>query len=312
MSAIVLQIDEARRAFADRQALQGVTLSVSAGEIVALLGPNGSGKTTLMRAIAGRLALDQGSVSVLGFNPVTDSRARQALGIVPQSIALYPQLTARQNLEVLAKLSGLKKIASDAAVEEALIRTDLLDRADEQLAVLSGGMQRRLNIIAGTLHRPKLLLLDEPTVGLDMHARESIHALLKTLSETGIGMLLSTHDFEQAAEVADRAAFMSQGRLLIEGPVAGLIKEFFGDAKEAVVTLAHPVPPVALGILTEFGLSASREELVWSGPLSDGYAKLALLESQMKQADVHVAEMRIREPGLGGVFMQLMDKDSAK
>ena len=312
MSAIVLQIDDARRAFADRQALQGITLSVSAGEIVALLGPNGSGKTTLMRAIAGRLALDQGSVSVLGFNPVTDSRARQALGIVPQSIALYPQLTARQNLEVLAKLSGLKKIASDAAVEEALIRTDLLDRADEQLAVLSGGMQRRLNIIAGTLHRPKLLLLDEPTVGLDMHARESIHALLKTLSETGIGMLLSTHDFEQAAEVADRAAFMSQGRLLIEGPVAGLIKEFFGDAKEAVVTLAHPVPPVALGILTEFGLSASREELVWSGPLPDGYAKLALLESRMQQADVHIAEMRIREPGLGGVFMQLMDKDSAK
>lgn len=312
MSAIVLQIDDARRAFADRQALQGVTLSVSAGEIVALLGPNGSGKTTLMRAIAGRLALDQGSVSVLGFNPVTDSRARQSLGIVPQSIALYPQLTARQNLEVLAKLSGMKKITSDAAVEEALIRTDLLDRADEQLAALSGGMQRRLNIIAGTLHRPKLLLLDEPTVGVDMHARESIHALLKTLSETGIGMLLSTHDFEQAAEVADRAAFMSQGRLLIEGPVAGLIKDFFGDAKEAVVTLAHPVPPVALGILTEFGLSASGEELVWSGPLPDGYAKLALLESRMQQADVHVAEMRIREPGLGGVFMQLMDEDSAK
>jgi len=277
-----------------------------------LLGPNGSGKTTLMRAIAGRLALDQGSVSVLGFNPVTDSRARRALGIVPQSIALYPQLTARQNLEVFAKLSGLKKITSDAAVEEALIRTDLLDRADEQLPALSGGMQRRLNIVAGTLHLPKLLLLDEPTVGVDMHSRESIHALLKTLSETGIGILLSTHDFEQAAEVADRAAFMSQGRLLIEGPVAGLINDFFGDAKEAVVTLAHPVSPVALGILTEFGLSASREELVWSGPLPDGYAKLALLESRMRQADVHVAEMRIREPGLGGVFMQLMDKDSAK
>jgi ABC-2 type transport system ATP-binding protein len=312
MSAIVLEVNDARRAFADRQALQGVSLSLSAGEILALLGPNGSGKTTLMRAIAGRLALDQGSVSVLGFNPMINSRARQALGIVPQSIALYPQLTARQNLEIFAKLSGLKKITSDAAVEEALIRTELLDRADDQLTALSGGMQRRLNIIAGTLHRPKLLLLDEPTVGLDMHARESIHALLKTLSETGIAMLLSTHDFEQAAEVADRAAFMSQGRLLAEGPVAGLIKEFFGDAKEAVVTLAHPFTPDALGILTEFGLSAGREEHVWSGPLPDGYAKLALLETRMEQAGVHVAEMRIREPGLGGVFMQLMDKDSAK
>lgn len=312
MSAIVLEIHDARRAFADRQALQDVSLSISAGQIVALLGPNGSGKTTLMRAIAGRLTLDQGSVRVLGANPITDSKARQSLGIVPQSIALYAQLTARQNLEVLARLSGLSKRAANAAVEEALIRTDLVERADERLTALSGGMQRRLNIIAGTLHRPKLLLLDEPTVGVDMHARESIHALLKTLSETGIAMLLSTHDFEQAAAVADRAAFMSQGRLLLEGPVDDLIQDYFGDAKEAVVTLAHPVTPEALGILTEFGLSTTRDEQIWSGPLPDGYAQLALLESRMEQAGVQVVEMRIREPGLGGVFMQLMDKDAVQ
>jgi ABC-2 type transport system ATP-binding protein len=308
MSAIVLEVNDARRAFAGRQALQGISLTVSAGEIVALLGPNGSGKTTLMRAIAGRLALDQGSASVLGLNPRIDSRARQALGIVPQTIALYPQLTGRQNLEILARLSGLKKSTANAAVEEALMRTDLVDRADEQLTALSGGMQRRLNIIAGTLHRPKLLLLDEPTVGVDIHARESIHSLLKTLSKTGIAILLSTHDFDQAAEVADRVVFISQGRLLIEGPVAGLIRDYFGDAKEAVVTLAHTVTPAALGILTDFGLSASREELVWSGPIPDGYAKLELLESRMEKAGVHIAEMRIREPGLGGVFIQLMDK----
>jgi ABC-2 type transport system ATP-binding protein len=311
MSAIVLEIKDACRAFADRQALQGVTLNVSAGEIVALLGPNGSGKTTLMRAIVGRLTLDQGSVSVLGSNPINDSKARQALGIVPQNVALYPQLTARQNLEVLARLSGLNRKVAQAAVEEALIRTNLVARADDRLTALSGGMQRRLNIIAGTLHRPKLLLLDEPTVGVDMHARESIHALLKTLSETGIGMLLSTHDFDQAAAVADRAAFMSQGRLLLEGPVESLIKEFFGDAKEAVVTLAQPVTPDAQGILTEFGLSAGREERLWSGPMTDGYAQLAQLESRMKQAGVQVAEMRIREPGLGGVFMQIIEKGSA-
>ena len=312
MSAIVLEIHDARRAFADRQALQDVSLSISAGQIVALLGPNGSGKTTLMRAIAGRLALDQGSVRVLGANPITDSKARQSLGIVPQSIALYAQLTARQNLEVLARLSGLSKRAANVAVEEALIRTDLVERADERLTALSGGMQRRLNIIAGTLHRPRLLLLDEPTVGVDMHARESIHALLKTLSETGIAMLLSTHDFEQAAAVADRAAFMSQGRLLLEGPVDDLIQDYFGTSKEAVVTLAHPVTSEALGILTEFGLSTTRDEQIWSGPLPDGYAQLALLESRMEQAGVQVVEMRIREPGLGGVFMQLMDKDAVQ
>ena len=291
--------------------MQGVDLSVSAGEIVALLGPNGSGKTTLMRAIAGRLTLDQGRVSVLGADPVTDGKARQALGIVPQTIALYPQLTARQNLEVLARLSGLARPATRTAVEQSLLRTGLVERADDRLADLSGGMQRRLNIIAGTLHEPKLLLLDEPTVGVDIHARESVHALLRTLSETGIGMLLSTHDFDQAADVADRAAFMSQGRLLLEGPVDALINEYFGDAKEAIVTLADPPTPDAQQILTEFGLHAGDEDRVWSGPLPDGYAQLARLESRMDRAGVQVAEMRIREPGLGGVFMQIIEQDTA-
>ena len=224
MSATILEVKDARRSFIDRQALTDVSLIVDAGEIVALLGPNGAGKTTLMRAIAGRLQLDEGRVSVAGLDPVADSAARQALGVVPQTIALYPQLTARQNLDVMARLGGLKGDAVKAAVDEALTRAALTDRADDRLTALSGGMQRRLNIVAGALHRPKLLLLDEPTVGVDMHSRESIHALLRVLRDTGIGILFSTHDFDQAAEVADRAAFMAQGRLLLEGPVSELIE----------------------------------------------------------------------------------------
>ena len=286
--------------------MQDVSLTVAGGEVVALLGPNGAGKTTLMRAIAGRLRLDDGSVSVLGLDPAKDGAARKALGIVPQTIALYPQLSARQNLDVLARLSGLKGRAVRAAVDEALARANLEDRADEPLAALSGGMQRRLNIVAGTLHRPSLLLLDEPTVGLDLTARESIHALLLTLRDSGIGILFSTHDFDQAAEVADRAVFMARGRLLLEGPVANLIAEYFGDSKEALVALAQPVTAAAQSVLEKFGLSGGSDETVWSGPLTGGYAELARLEAELEQAGVHVAEMRVREPGLGGVFMQLM------
>ena len=153
MSATILEIANASRAFADRAALHDVSLQVAAGEIVALLGPNGAGKTTLMRAIAGRLRLDSGSVRVLGLDPYTSDAARAALGIVPQSIALYPQLTVRQNLDVFARLSGLKKQAMAAAIDAALTRAALTDRADERLTTLSGGMQRRLNIVAGTLHQ---------------------------------------------------------------------------------------------------------------------------------------------------------------
>ena len=154
MSATVLEIRNSRRAFADLQALHDVSLDVGEGEIVALLGPNGAGKTTLMRAIAGRLQLDSGSVRIMGLNPFTDSAARRALGIVPQTIALYSHLTARQNLDVLARLSGLKGKSIEAAVDEALVRAGLQDRADEQLTSLSGGMQRRLNIVAGAPSYP--------------------------------------------------------------------------------------------------------------------------------------------------------------
>ena len=133
MSATILEIANASRAFADRTALHDVSLQVAAGEIVALLGPNGAGKTTLMRAIAGRLRLDSGSVRVLGLDPYTSAAARAALGIVPQSIALYPQLTVRQNLDVFARLSGLKQQAMAAAIDAALTRAALTDRADERL-----------------------------------------------------------------------------------------------------------------------------------------------------------------------------------
>jgi ABC-2 type transport system ATP-binding protein len=306
MSAAVLEICNARRSFADRPALNDVSLQVQPGEIVALLGPNGAGKTTLMRAVAGRLQLDSGSVRVLGEDPLKAASARSALGIVPQTIALYPQLTARQNLDVLARLSGLKGQQVQAAIETALINAALQDRADDLLTALSGGMQRRLNIVAGTLHHPRLLLLDEPTVGVDMQARDSIHVLLRKLCNTGIGILFSTHDFEQAAVIADRAVFMAQGKVLLEGGVAELIQQSFGDAKEVVVELAQPALEDAHKVLEHSGLILAENAHAWCGPLQGGYGEIANLEAQLESAGAHVTEIRVREPGLGGVFRQLM------
>jgi len=308
MSATVLEISDARRAFADRQALADVSLQVAAGEIVALLGPNGAGKTTLMRAIAGRLRLDSGSVKVNGLEPYSSPAARAALGIVPQAIALYTQLTVRQNLEVFARLAGLAGPRVDASVAVAMSRAGLSDRADERLVNLSGGMQRRLNIVAGTLHHPKLLLLDEPTVGVDLHARESIHALLRVLRDSGMGILFSTHDFDQAAEVADRAAFMIDGRLVSAGPVEDLIRDTFGEAREIVVVFHKAPADAARQILGAWKLTASDDEHEWNGPQSGDYSALARLEADLQQAGAHVSEIRVREPGLGGVFRHLTDR----
>jgi ABC-2 type transport system ATP-binding protein len=303
----VLQVTAARRAFAERQALQDVSLTLRPGEIIALLGPNGAGKTTLMRAIAGRLKLDSGAVSLCGQDPYLEPSARAKLGIVPQTIALYPALTPRQNLDIFARLAGLRGAAIKAAVAEALARAQLADRADEALHGLSGGMQRRLNIVAGTLQNPVLLLLDEPTVGVDLDARQTIHALLQDLRDAGMAILVSTHDFEQASAIADRVAFMAGGKLLADGPVAALVHQVFGDAKEGVVAFSSGVGEKAGRILSDFGFRATSDTRLWSGPVTGGYQALAELEKELETSGVHVAELRLRDPDLNGVFMHLTE-----
>jgi ABC-2 type transport system ATP-binding protein len=310
-SDAILQIDHASRAFTDSPALADVTLRVSRGEILALLGPNGAGKTTLMRAAAGRLRLDSGSVTIGGKNPLTENAARSSLGIVPQSIALYTQLSVRQNLDVFARLSGLRGAAIDAAIARALERADLADRAEDPVSSLSGGMQRRINIVAGTLHDPQLLILDEPTVGVDLRARETIHALLRTLRDSGMAILFSTHDFDQAAAVADRAAIMVAGHLRKEGPVGALIHSVFGDAREVIINLAAPAAAAVTDLLKLNGLSPADDTHTWIGALSGGYGELAELEQKLTVAGAHVASVSMREPGLAGVYRYLLGEEAS-
>jgi len=310
MSNPVLEIKEVRRSFIDRLALQSVSLQVAAGEIVALLGPNGAGKTSLMRAATGRLRLDSGEVSLDGRNPYKDSAAKQLLGIVPQSIALYPQLTGRENLEIFARLLGLKGVHAAEAVEKALQRVNLAERADEQVESLSGGMQRRLNIVAGALHEPRLLLLDEPTVGVDLSARQRIHDLLADLRGGGMAILFSTHDFDQASAIADRVVFMDEGKVLLEGRVAELIDGVFGSSKELVVSLHSAAENARETLLRELQMKPFMDRMTWSGPLEGGAEALAGIEKRFEAAGLKVAELSLREPGLHSVYMHVTGRSA--
>ncbi|MDH3978309.1 MAG: ABC transporter ATP-binding protein [Gammaproteobacteria bacterium] len=305
MSSYVLEITGAMRRFAEDRGLNDVSLKVAAGEMVALVGPNGAGKTTLMRAAAGRLQLEAGTVRVNGLDPAKDRKARSALGVVPQTIALYPQLTARENLDIFARLLGVKGAAIKKAVNDGLERAGLTSRANDALGELSGGMQRRLNIIAGTLHAPKLLLLDEPTVGVDLPAREAIHGLLEALRDAGMGMLLTTHDLEQAAMLADRVALMVKGSIVEQGSAAELVSKVFGDSKELIVALSKPADTEAEPVLRELVLRPTRDRRIWSGPLTVGYEDLPDIERKLEAENLHVAEIRLRDPGLDSVFLQL-------
>jgi ABC-2 type transport system ATP-binding protein len=308
-SRLVLEVRGAEKRFDSRPALAGVDLVLGDSEILALLGPNGAGKTTLVRAICGRVALDAGSIRIEGRDPRGNPDARRALGLVPQEIALYAELTVRENLEVLGRLAGVARRELGDAVRQALVWTGLEARAGDRAGALSGGMKRRLNIAAGTLHRPRLLLLDEPTVGVDPTAREKIHRVLETLRGTGMGMLLTTHDLEQAEELADRVAILAEGRVCAEGTLADLVGAHFGGGKELTVTLGSAPDPSARRLLESQGLAPAANDATWTGRIDDGFEMLSAFGERLKAAGITVAEVRVREPGLRGVFFRVTGKE---
>ncbi len=306
----VLEVVDAHKTRGERVVLDSVCLSIGRGEILALLGPNGAGKTTLVRSICGRLTLDSGSVTVLGANPRSSAEVRGRLGLVPQEIALYRDLTARENLEILGRLAGVAGVDLGQRVDEALEWTALTERADDRVQSLSGGMQRRLNLAAGTLHRPELLLLDEPTVGVDPAARELIHESLHQLRDRGLAILLTTHDLDQAAELADRIAILSDGRKRAEGELDTLLAESFGGAREVSVTLTATPDAPARALLETLGLeSVAEPPLDWIGPLEGDLESLAEIGSRLSAAGLEIEELRVREPGLRGLFFRLTGEE---
>jgi ABC-2 type transport system ATP-binding protein len=303
-----LEARGARRSFGADRGLDGVDLRLERGEVYGLLGPNGAGKTSLVRALCGRLRLDAGSVRLLGRDP-RDAEARRGLGLVPQQIALYPELTVAENLELLGRLAGLPAAEAGPAVKDALGWIGLADRAASLVGTLSGGQQRRVNLAAATLHRPAVLLLDEPTVGVDPAAREQIHERLRDLRARGIAILLATHDMDQAAELCSRIGILVDGRIRAEGTLAELVRRAFGDAREMRVSLASPPGDDARRALAADGLAAGADERTWSGPLAVGLDALPAIARRLTAAGVPFLELRLREPGLRGAFFRLTGRE---
>jgi len=224
---VPLLVETAAKRFGEVHALAGVDLAVGPGELVGLLGPNGAGKTTLIKAIAGRLQLDRGTVRVFG-RTLQRTDPRPELGVVPQELAFYPLLTARENLDVFGRLYGVAARDVGARVDWALQWADLKDRADEPTRQFSGGMKRRLNIACGLLHSPKVVLLDEPTVGVDPQSRDRIYEMLAALQRDGVSIVLTTHHLEEAERRCGRILIIDRGRIVAEGTLAGLLERTVG------------------------------------------------------------------------------------
>src|SRR5690242_2386517 len=214
----LLSAVQLRKSFGDRIAVADVGFEIAPGEAYGLLGPNGAGKTTTIRLVCGLLTPDGGSVEVTGIPVSTGAtRVKARIGYVPQEVSLYPDLSARENLAFFGRLYRLSGAALRARVDEVLDLVDLRDRGNDRVESYSGGMRRRLNIGASLLHHPELLVLDEPTVGVDPQSRHAIMESIRALGATGLAVLYTTHYMEEAERLCDRVGIIDRGRLVAEG-----------------------------------------------------------------------------------------------
>jgi len=306
----VLVCRDLRRRYGQRLAVDGVGFRVDPGETYGLLGPNGAGKTTTISMICGLLRRDGGEVTVAGASLDRDPGAvKAAIGYVPQDIALYPDLSGGENLRFWGRMQGLSGHELAARVDAVLEVVGLADRARDKVADYSGGMQRRLNIGAGLLHRPRLLVLDEPTVGVDPQSRNAILENVEALRGEGAAVLYTTHYMEEAERLCDRVGIIDQGRLIAEGTRRELVAQI-GERDR--IELAAGGDLVGLAAAGRRTLDGVDEATVVPGGLylvaRDGRRLLPKLLELAEAAGVEVTSVEVVEPDLEAVFLHLTGK----
>jgi len=305
----MIDVNNLRKKYGDIEALKGVSFRVQPREIYGLLGPNGAGKSTAIGILCGLVRPDAGQASLNGIDiarrPVD---ARRVLGVVPQEVALYSEFSARDNLTFFGRLYGLSGAALSGAIDRVLARVSLADRAKEPIEGYSGGMLRRLNIAAGLLHDPSVVLMDEPTVGLDPQTRASILDLVRSIAENGAAVVYTTHYLDEAERLCDRIGIIDHGAILAEGTLQELrqaagareIIALRGTFKADLVARemqAHPDYELIKVSDTELLLTVQHAEQELAGLL----AIAATLGT--------VREVAIRQPSLENLFIKLTGRE---
>jgi ABC-2 type transport system ATP-binding protein len=286
--------------------VRGVSFAVQPGEIFSLLGPNGAGKSTTISMLAGLLRPDQGSASILGHSVVDDpAGAKAVIGVVPQEIALYEDLTARENLEFWGKMYGLRGAPLQQRVDEVLELVELGDRQKDRVGKFSGGMKRRINIAVALLHRPPVLILDEPTVGIDPQSRRHILDGVLNFNRQGTTVLYTTHYMEEAQELSHHIAIMDHGQIIALGTHDELV-QIVGEQDR--IDFQWDAPPA--GLLEQWGaLEGVDQVTATDGAVSvlvdDSNVVLPRLFAVATTAGVHISSVTIREPNLETVFLHL-------
>jgi ABC-2 type transport system ATP-binding protein len=301
--ALAVEARDVHKRYGAVHALRGVSLAVGKGEFFGLLGPNGAGKTTLISALGGLVRADEGSLAVLGHDVERDFRdARRSVGIVPQEIVFDPFFTVRETLEIQSGYFGLTRNAE--WIDELLERLALQSKANANMRSLSGGMKRRVMVAQALVHRPPVIVLDEPTAGVDVELRQTLWAFVRGLNASGHTIVLTTHYLEEAQQLCSRIAMMRDGRIVALGSTASLLAEFSERVLRVKLENCELPPALAAG--------ATREPAGWWRiPVPD----LAHVEDAlrtMREAGVTVASLEVAEPELEEVFVKIMRREEAR
>lgn len=293
------------RSFDSKPAVDHISFRVASGEVYGLLGPNGAGKTTTIKMVCGLLRPQGGQVEICGHEVGASVRTKALVGYVPQDIALYADLSARENLQFIGRLYGLRGERLAERVDEALHLIELTDRADDRVDAFSGGMRRRLNIAAGLLHRPTLLVLDEPTVGVDPQSRHAILEHVRAFAAQGMAVLYTTHYMEEAERVCDRVGIIDHGQLIAEGTRRELVAQL-GQHDRIELSASGDLQQLAATFRTLPGVEEAdtadhKVHLI----AQDGRRMLPTILEAAEHAGVSVSSVDVIEPDLEAVFLKL-------
>ncbi|CAG9215276.1 putative ABC transporter ATP-binding protein YadG [Paraburkholderia tropica] len=299
-----IEIRNVKKRYKELQALKGVSFTVEEGEFFGLLGPNGAGKTTLISALAGLARADEGTIEVRGHDVVTDYRnARRNLGVVPQELVFDPFFTVRETLRIQSGYFGLRN--NDAWIDEVMANLDLTEKADVNMRALSGGMKRRVLVAQALVHRPPVIVLDEPTAGVDVELRQTLWKFIARLNREGHTIVLTTHYLEEAEELCDRIAMLRRGEVVALERTSTLLQRFAGT--QLFLRFSEGALPTELRALevdtSNLPNGGGNQHLL----RLNSYDEVERILSLCRANGCKLEEMEVRKADLEDVFVQVMN-----
>jgi len=307
-----LRVSELSVHYGDFHALKTLELEIEPGELIGIIGPNGAGKTSFIKALCGRVNYD-------GYVQIGDTRLKRGhnrqklLGLVPQDIGLYSHMSARENLSAFAKIMGLTRKGRKEVIEAALNAVDMSDKADEPVSDLSGGMKRRINVAAAIMHNPKVIIFDEPTAGVDIPARDTVHRLARTLAEEGMAVLLVTHELDQAEALCDKVLILCNGEKLAFDTAPRILSRSFKGMREVMVRFGTPPSQETLDAMHPFEFKQGELPTIWTAMTQASEVSfVSAFMTALRNGNALVREISVRRPGLTSLMHRIEQTGSCQ